>query len=1203
MITQFSYQVGGSLTPEHPTYIHRQADDELYRALKGGEFCYVLDSRQMGKSSLLVRTKERLSAENYRCTYLDLTQIGSQNITPAQWYKGVVSTLWLDLGLVGTFNLKAWWREADDISILHRLSRFVEMLLQEFAEENLIIFIDEIDSILALDFTVDDFFAWIRFCYNQRAQNPQYNRLTFALFGVATPADLIGDKSRTPFNIGQSITLSGFTPAEVQPLVTGLRGKVPEPEAAIAEILAWTSGQPFLTQKLCQLTVRETDKANPERNLSNLDVQFKIAELVETRIIQNWESQDEPEHLKTIRDRILRNEQRAGRMLGIYQQLLQGNPIKCDDSREHIELLLSGLLEKRQGYLQIKNRIYENIFNPQWVETKLQQLRPYSQAFNAWMASKQTDKSRLLRGQALKEAQLWAQGKSLSDFDYQFLAASVECDRLEVQQALEAQRAQEIEARLIEEKKRLEAERRRRAQEQKTARLQRLLLIGVTAAFGIVSTLGAIATGQYRKAVHNERLARISEIKALISSSQGQFASHQKLNAAIAAIKAKRQVQRTPGIDPKIAGEVTRVLQEALYGLDRVNRLSGHRGAVLDVDFSSDGELIATAGSDKTVKIWTTQGRLVHSLPHDNTVFEVKFSPKGDRLVAGSLDGKVRLWSRDGTLLTTIQAHSAPVWSVAFSPDGEIVASASGDTTVKLWHPDGSEVATLTGPTGALWSVAFSPDNQTLAASSVDGEITRWRRDGSFIETLVKPENQRRSAIWDITFSPDGNTLVSANADRTVKLWHLDGSPNQVLSGHTREVNGVAFSPDGKTIASVSADETVKLWTANGTLLQTLRGHGDFTGEVAFSADSQIVASAGGNRVTLWKPHSKLSQQFALHQNYIWSVDFHPQKSLLISAGENIKLWTPDLRVVKELGTPGDRGIFSATFSPDGEQILAGGDDGTISLWQLDGTEVMTFQAHSTLITTVAFSPDGDSFASSSDDNTIKVWTREGQLRQTLEGHDGRVWHIAFSPDGEFIASVGEDGTLKLWHSDGTVLNTIAAHDNSTWGVAISVRGEIATASLDGTIGLWQPDGTLIRRLQGNDSGFHSVAFSPDGEILAGGSTDNTVVLWNRDGEQLATAMGHRANPIALRFSPDGKTLASSAEDQTVILWNVEEILAMDVLSYTCGWVRDYLHSTPEIDSSDRTLCDGIGDRRRDRVSRLSLPPRLLPTLNPGRGF
>ena len=408
------YQVGGSLTKDAPSYVIRQADRQLYEALQQGEVCYVLDSRQMGKSSLLIHTLNRIEKEGNLTSAIDLTYLGSEFTNPLQWYKGLVAQLWSGFGLNEQVNLKSWWQEKEDISYLQRLGEFIDLILNSFPQQKIFIFIDELDRIQSLDFPVDDFLALIRYCYNQRAFDPAYQRINFALFGVAAPKDLIRNKRLTPFNIGRAIALEGFKLSETEPLMTGLSDKFSHPRAVMQQILKWTNGQPFLTQKLCQLSIA-TD-------ISSGSIPDSVDRLVQQHIVNNWQTQDEPEHLKTIRDRLLHNPRTAGRLLGIYQQILRCKEIENNNSPEQIELLLSGLVIKDNNYLRVKNLIYQSIFNAKWVEQQLNNLRPYRVSFEAW--SKDGRETHLLKGLALKEALAWAEDKQLSDSDYRYLAAS-----------------------------------------------------------------------------------------------------------------------------------------------------------------------------------------------------------------------------------------------------------------------------------------------------------------------------------------------------------------------------------------------------------------------------------------------------------------------------------------------------------------------------------------------------------------------------------------------------------------------------------------------------------------------------------------------------------------------------------------------------------------------------------------------------------
>ncbi|MDM8531480.1 AAA-like domain-containing protein [Anaerolineales bacterium HSG25] len=352
------FVVGGTVEPTHPTYIKRDADDVLFKACVIGEYSHILTARQLGKSSLMVATAKQLKEKEDRETVIvDLTKISRGKVQANDWFFYLTADLSRRLKLTG--DIKGWWDEHKNLSVIQRFEYFFRDIVLTQISKSIVIFLDEIDQMLEFDFK-DDFFAVIRSMYNDRASYSDYKRLTFVLLGVATPDDLIEADYRTPFNIGGRISLRDFKLEDCIPFQKRLQEKYPTHGLTyLKQIHQWTNGHPYLTQKLSQLVY---------------DAELGETGNVVENQIQTFFNQDRDDfNIDYIKTRVT-TDKHAKEILRIYQQIYEQTNFPDDSKSIPIRRLkLHGLVVAKDKNLDVRNRIYIKTFDLDWVSESLEQ--------------------------------------------------------------------------------------------------------------------------------------------------------------------------------------------------------------------------------------------------------------------------------------------------------------------------------------------------------------------------------------------------------------------------------------------------------------------------------------------------------------------------------------------------------------------------------------------------------------------------------------------------------------------------------------------------------------------------------------------------------------------------------------------------------------------------------------------------------------
>jgi len=549
--------------------------------------------------------------------------------------------------------------------------------------------------------------------------------------------------------------------------------------------------------------------------------------------------------------------------------------------------------------------------------------------------------------------------------------------------------------------------------------------------------------------------------------------------------------------------------------------LRGHEDSVTYAAWSPDGARIVTASRDKTVRVWSADGRSPPSLPivlrgHENDVTSAAFSHDGQRIVTASWDKTVRVWSADGTGQPVIlRGHESAVTEASFSPDDQRIVTGSNDMTARVWSVDGSSPPiVLRDHTEKVSSVAWSPDGKHIATASWDKTVRVWSADGKGQPLILR----HTDPVTSVALSPDGKQIISTSWDKLARVWSVDGTGAPlVFRGHQNNLSSAVWSPDGKWIVTASLDSTARVWKADGRTggALVLRGH---TGEVVWgtwSPDGEWIATAS------WDGTAR-----------VWRADGTGQPRILRGHKNE---------------------VHCTAWSPDGTRILTVSMDGTARVWSADGTgQPLIFRAHDTSVSCAAWSSDSKRIVTASRDRTARVWNADGTGQPTvLRGHENELTCAELSPDGKRVVTASRDKTVRVWNADGTGEPLVLrGHEGTVYCVAWSPDGRrIATASEDKTVRVWSADGTgdpLV--LRGHEDAVISALWSPDGKRIVTSSSDKTVRVWSAEGTgEILVLRGADQGYTWAAFRPDGKRIAAAADDKTLWVWSdVEPLQGLD---------------------------------------------------------
>lgn len=854
------YTVGGTVQAGEGLYIERNADAELLELCRNGEFAYILNARQMGKSSIVAHTAERLLEEDIRPVVIDLTLIGTE-LNADQWYLGLLTIIADQLDLAT--NPTVWWRDRAHLGVIQRLAAFIQDVLLEEVAEPIVIFVDEIDTTLRLDFT-DDFYAAIRALYNARAQQPELRRIGVVLIGVATPGDLIKDPQRTPFNIGRQVTLTDFTLPNVQPFAKGLNLPMEQADIVLRRVMYWTSGHPYLTQLLCHSISERHDES---WNAAAVD------RLIHETLLGERRKQDN--NLQFVHDMLTRRAPDPIAVLTTYRAIRQGRTVR-DEERSLVKshLKLSGVVRRKGDLLLIRNNIYDEAFNERWIHENLpndwtrRALRVTRFALAVVAVIAVALGVFLFISNSISINEIQAKNKEL---EAQFATASALQNQLELsgtaivlsyQKGQRQQLSEEVEALALRSKSIGEAA--------KNPELG--LLLAIEAAQQVANNRADDLNGSVKqalvKAIQNMPTgANIAFIGTVPSNAQEivsaawspdgtRFltASHHTINVWDAKsgtpIAAFSENYGQNIIDASWSPNSSHILIVFAH-IVQVWDVSSKQPSTVSQDniksaaWAADGSRIFIRSDDGTIQVWDASLKNKIGTIHAGKprIADAFWSPDATRILTLSDGGIARIWDvSSGSQLRAFETQDA-IAAAAWSPDGKYIATVGFIATTEspcIWDSSSGQLV--------VGTISFlEPDPQNECRLSSNQNTT----EGQEISNAIL---RRYSSPSSVSWSHNGKQVVQVNTGHAVIIDISSKKVVRLITSQAYDIKWVKWSPDDMEMLLILSDGTVQIQKAQSNqLLGTIKNDTSEIVSADWSPDgTRVLTRAKDGTVSVW---------------------------------------------------------------------------------------------------------------------------------------------------------------------------------------------------------------------------------------------------------------------------------------------------------------------------------------------------------------